>query len=107
MLHHVVKDAQPPLPVGPRLGGALRTKRRRPSHVCGGVQPEVPVRNTYYELNDELQELLKPRQHLLLVAAEHRVQDVRHLGQDVDVVLVLMDKRLRPAALLTTKRLLL
>lgn len=43
----------------------------------------------YDELDDERQQLLEPGQHLLLVAPEDGVQDVRHFGQDVDVILVL------------------
>lgn len=61
---------------------------RRPGQTRRGhVFPEDG--GTHDELDYELQQLLKPRQHLLLVAAEDGVQDVRHFGQDVHVVLVL------------------
>lgn len=43
----------------------------------------------HHELYDELQKLLKPRQHLFLVAAEHRVQNVWHFGQYVHIVFIL------------------
>lgn len=52
----------------------------------------------YDELDDKRQQLLEPRQNLLFVAPEDGVQDVRHFGQDVDVVLVLVggeNKRFR------------
>ena len=57
-----------------------------------GLKPDLSqlsVEETHDELHNEGHELLEPGQHLLLVGAEHRVQDVRHLGQDVHVVLVL------------------